>query len=97
MLDIHMPEMDGYETARAVRRLLHKQQDDHLALVAMPANRTNGDRQRCLDAGMNDYLSKPVRREDLSHMLSRWSRAAYERPSADDEPLAAVVSGTSLS
>ena len=74
-----MPVMDGYETARAIRRLLQKPRADqqhHLALVAMTANRTNGDRQRCLEAGMDDYLSKPVRQEDLGRMLTRWSGAA---------------------
>jgi PAS domain S-box-containing protein len=75
ILDVHMPVMDGYDTARTIRRLLQKQRQDHLALVAMTANRTNGDRQRCLDAGMDDYLSKPVRQEELGRVLARWNGA----------------------
>jgi two-component system sensor histidine kinase/response regulator len=84
ILDLHMPVLDGYDTARTIRRLLETQGSDHLALVAMTANRTNGDRQRCLEAGMDDYLSKPVRQEDLGHMLTRWNGAG--RP-----PLAAAA------
>ncbi len=85
MLDLHMPVLDGYETARAIRRLLQKQppvqQHHRLTLVAMTANRSQGDRQRCLEAGMDDYLSKPLRQEDLGRLLTRWSGAA---------PLAAI-------
>jgi two-component system sensor histidine kinase/response regulator len=84
ILDLHMPVLDGYETARTIRRLLEKQRADHLPLVAMTANRTNGDRQRCLEAGMDDYLCKPVRQEDLGRILARWNGA--ERP-----PLAAAA------
>jgi two-component system sensor histidine kinase/response regulator len=83
ILDLHMPILDGYETARTIRRLLDKPGADHLALVAMTANRSSGDRQRCLEAGMDEYLSKPVRQEDLGRMLARWHGSA--RP-----PLAAV-------
>ncbi|MBB3227868.1 two-component system sensor histidine kinase EvgS [Luteibacter sp. Sphag1AF] len=66
--DCHMPEMDGYELARAIR------QDEastgrHLRIVAMTANALAGARQRCHDAGMDDYLAKPFRSADLGAIL----------------------------
>ncbi len=91
-LDVHMPVMDGYETARSIRRLLQGKNDDHLALIAMTANRTNGDRQRCLDAGMDDYLPKPVRQEELGRMLTRWNVAARYTP--DDAAAGSFASET---
>ena len=80
ILDLHMPVMDGYETATTIRRLLRDQRDDHLALIAMTANRSTGDRERCLDAGMDDYLSKPVRQEELGRMLARWNAFTPQAP-----------------
>jgi two-component system sensor histidine kinase/response regulator len=77
ILDLHMPLLDGYETARTIRRLLGRQRGDHLTLVAVTANRTNGDRQRCLELGMNDYLAKPVHQEELGRMLARWDNANH--------------------
>ena len=81
LLDVHMPVMDGYETARTIRRLLAGRHEDHITLVALTANRTKGDRQRCLEAGMDDYLAKPVRQDELGRMLARWN-AAHPAPAA---------------
>ena len=86
ILDLHMPVMDGYETARAIRRLLRGQREDHLALIAMTANRAKGDRERCLDAGMNDYLSKPVRQDELGNVLTRWSDLPRQAPDSAAAP-----------
>ncbi len=74
LLDGQMPIMDGYMTAEAIRA---REQAAPLAgrivIIAMTANALQQDRQRCLDAGMDDYLSKPVDREQLAEMLNRWS------------------------
>jgi signal transduction histidine kinase/CheY-like chemotaxis protein len=69
-MDMQMPEMDGLEAARQVRKLAHLPHQPRI--IAMTANAAHTDRQRCLDAGMDDYISKPVRIEALSHMIVKW-------------------------
>ncbi|MEO1591403.1 MAG: response regulator, partial [Cyanobacteria bacterium J06632_22] len=69
LMDMRMPGMDGVEATRRIRRL--GRQVPQPWIVAMTANAVTEDRQRCLSAGMNDYLSKPIRRESLSQALSK--------------------------
>lgn len=64
-----MPEMDGFEATAAIRHLPHPR--DQTPIVAMTANAMDGDRERCLDAGMNDYIPKPVRPDEVSAVLAR--------------------------
>ncbi len=66
LMDIQMPQMDGYEATRAMR-----QKGLSLPVVALTANALEGDRQRCLEAGCNDYLTKPFQMKDLVAMLKR--------------------------
>jgi CheY-like chemotaxis protein/signal transduction histidine kinase/HPt (histidine-containing phosphotransfer) domain-containing protein len=65
-MDCHMPEMDGYEATAAIRA---EGQNTETSIVAMTARAMEGDRQRCLDAGMDDYVSKPVKLEALREVL----------------------------
>jgi signal transduction histidine kinase/DNA-binding response OmpR family regulator len=81
VMDCQMPEMDGFEAARAIRDPLHGAIDPNVPIIAMTANTLQGDRERCLAAGMNDYLSKPVQRDELLTVLSRWLPGAA--PAAD--------------
>ena len=70
LMDWHMPQMDGIEATKRIRQL----QDPlcHIPIIGMTANAMKGDRERCLEAGMNDYLSKPVGINELREVLKRW-------------------------
>ena len=69
LMDCHMPEMDGFEATRLIRERF-PQLD--LPIVALTANAMDADRERCLACGMNDYLSKPFKKEQLLAMISQW-------------------------
>jgi CheY-like chemotaxis protein len=66
-MDVQMPNMDGFEATRRIR----ESGDGVLWIVAMTANAMAGDRERCLDAGMNDYIAKPITPEALAQVLVR--------------------------
>ncbi|MBL0157175.1 MAG: PAS domain S-box protein [Bryobacterales bacterium] len=69
LMDVQMPEMDGHEATQEIRRLLPAAQQPWI--IALTANALPGDRQRCLDAGMNDYISKPIQGPELSAAIGR--------------------------
>lgn len=71
-LDVQMPEMDGYAAAREVHR--RWADADRPRIIAMTGNAMQGDREKCLAAGMDDYIPKPIRVEDLQTALMRWGR-----------------------
>ena len=73
LMDCHMPEMDGYEATRAIRDLEKEGLLPKVPVIALTAAAMEGDRERCLEADMNDYLSKPVRAPDVAKMLERWA------------------------
>lgn len=73
LMDCQMPIMDGYQATRAVREWEGSTgRRQRLPIVAMTANAMQGDRERCLQAGMDDYISKPVKRDSLTAALMRW-------------------------
>ncbi|GAA5321031.1 MAG: hypothetical protein Aseana_30950 [Candidatus Pelagadaptatus aseana] len=73
-MDCQMPEMDGFDATRAIRELEQKQGKEgrHIPIVAMTAHTEDSDKASCFAAGMDDYLAKPVRYEDLEARLIRW-------------------------
>ncbi len=69
-MDVHMPDMDGLEASREINKLYGDEKRP--IIVAMTANAMQGDREECMAAGMDDYISKPVRMEALQEVLERW-------------------------
>jgi hypothetical protein len=72
-----MPEMDGYEATQAIRHL--EGSGSHIPIIAMTAAAMEGDRERCMAAGMDDFITKPVRLEAVATALERWVAAEPER------------------
>ena len=73
LMDCQMPEMDGFDATHEIRRLEIKALNTKpLPIVAMTANVMSGDRERCLEVGMDDYIGKPVRRDELASVLVKW-------------------------
>jgi len=86
LMDMQMPVMDGVTATREIRKLPGF---SALPIVAMTANAMGGDRQRCLDAGMNDHVAKPIEPDDLWQALLQWVKARHEAgssPAATDPP-----------
>jgi len=90
LMDCQMPELDGYQTTRAIRR--REGAGARLPIVALTAHALQGDRKKCLDAGMDDYISKPMGRKDLKAALLRWLPGVAEQqtppPDLDLETIA---------
>ena len=76
LMDVQMPEMDGFEAVAAIRALEHAQGRPHTPIVAVTAHAMVGDRERCLEAGMDAYLSKPLRRQLLFELVDELLGAA---------------------
>jgi CheY-like chemotaxis protein len=78
LMDIQMPEMDGYEATRAIRTLENQQEGGdgarhfrRIPIVAMTANTMKGDREKCIDAGMNDHVAKPIKTDELINAIEK--------------------------
>ena len=90
-MDVQMPEMDGLEATQQIRqRQKQSPAPAHfkpgIAIVAMTANAMQGDREKCLAAGMDDYLSKPIRPEDIRKVLEHWGPKVTGAPDASAAP-----------
>ena len=96
-MDVMMPEMGGFEATEQIRlRQRQKSQfpnyKDPIIVVAMTANAMQGDREKCLAAGMDDYIAKPIRPEDVRTIIERWAPIIAQAAPASPPPSAAVTS-----
>ncbi len=73
LMDVQMPEMDGFEATKAIRQMEGDRK--HTPIVAMTAHAMKGDRERCLKAGMDDYVSKPIEPQELFDAIEKWSKS----------------------
>lgn len=71
-MDCQMPVMDGFDATRNIRKYEDSHNYPHIPIIALTANAMKGDRERCLDSGMDDYLTKPVRLRGFSNMMQKW-------------------------
>jgi CheY-like chemotaxis protein/HPt (histidine-containing phosphotransfer) domain-containing protein len=99
-MDVQMPEMDGLEATRVIRERRRDQSrfphcKDHVIIIAMTASAMPGDRDKCIAAGMDDYLAKPVRPEDIRMIVERWASAAkaHAPTAAQTETTTEMVDG----
>lgn len=85
LMDCQMPELDGYETTRRIRQ--HPQKCwREIPIVAVTAHAMKGDREKCIEAGMNDYISKPFQQHELQKVLERWLRTESSPVNEVDAP-----------
>ncbi|RMF61735.1 MAG: response regulator, partial [Calditrichaeota bacterium] len=85
-MDVQMPEMDGFEATAQIREL-EKKRGTHVPIIAMTAHAMKGDRERCLAAGMDDYVAKPIKREEVEEVIQRFIHSKESTTQLDVEEL----------
>ncbi len=85
LMDVQMPVMDGLEATRKIRDPKTKVLDHDIPIIAMTAHAMEGDRDRCLEAGMNDYIPKPVSIQNLAQTLDKWIRKQTDEEEAKEK------------
>jgi PAS domain S-box-containing protein len=83
LMDCQMPEMDGYEATRHIRDPKTDIPNHAIPIIALTAHAMKGDREKCLEAGMNDYITKPLDRNELAGALRRWAPAEMDEGPSD--------------
>ncbi|MEI6704561.1 MAG: response regulator, partial [Deltaproteobacteria bacterium] len=85
LMDCEMPEMNGFEATAAIRNSHSKVLNHAVPIIAMTANSMTGDREECIEAGMDDYLAKPVRKNQLAEVLGKWLKAGDRKDTHQDQ------------
>jgi CheY-like chemotaxis protein len=88
LMDVQMPEMDGFAATAAIREQ-EMTTSRHIPIIAMTARAMKGDREKCLEAGMDDYVSKPIHRKELNEVIARNLPGARTRPVVESKKAAA--------
>ncbi len=83
LMDIQMAEMDGFEATKLIRE--REDESEHIPIIAMTAHALKGDRERCIDVGMDDYIAKPVQPEELFRIISKWMQKIHGDQEGDPE------------
>ena len=78
LMDCMMPEMDGFEATAAIRNSESNVINHNVPIIAMTANAMKGDREMCIEAGMDDYLTKPVKKDALATVIEKWGKSKSE-------------------
>ena len=86
LMDVQMPEMDGFEATAAIRNPHSAVRNHEIPIIAMTAHAMKGDREKCVEAGMNDYVSKPVRPKELSDAIERRLGRDAREPARVSDP-----------
>ncbi len=95
LMDLQMPIMDGFEATRAIRDPLSAVRNRRVPIVAMTAHALKGDRERCLEAGMDDYVTKPVDPKKLAKVTEQWvGRASADAPALEPAVIVEPVKGS---
>jgi len=81
LMDVQMPEMDGYEATSAIRSM-EKKTGEHIPIIALTASAMQGDKDLCIESGMDDYLSKPIIKADLEQKVLKWAKSFRKSSSA---------------
>ena len=79
LMDVHMPQMDGLDAVRSIREY-EQTTGTHTPIVAMTAHALSGDRDLCLEAGMDDFVTKPVSRRNLEQTIARYAARLMDGP-----------------
>jgi CheY-like chemotaxis protein/HPt (histidine-containing phosphotransfer) domain-containing protein len=90
LMDCHMPVMDGYEATGEIRRIEQVSKARRIPIIAMTANAMKGDREKCIDAGMDDYVTKPIRMTVLAEILSKYAPDATKSAAISNHAARAV-------
>jgi CheY-like chemotaxis protein/HPt (histidine-containing phosphotransfer) domain-containing protein len=86
LMDCFMPELDGYEATRRIRAVDTGTRNPRIPIIAVTADSMPGDRERCLQSGMNDYIPKPIELQKLSEILEKWLVALPNTEQAETAP-----------
>jgi CheY-like chemotaxis protein len=79
LMDCQMPEMDGYEATRKIRDESSSVRNHKIPIIAMTAKAMKGDREKCLEVGMDDYITKPINRQEFTNVIKRYLRNGRKR------------------